>query len=164
MIFLLILVHLACPHTGPVLSGRCRGLPLCCAERRTMTALRFIISFFILSQQGLFYKKITFSTHFFRLLIVSLFLFSIILHWFYIKAVNDCSRSVRSGCFYRKSVPNGPSFPVRQGGFPLYRGMWLLTLPVPPWLPARYLPRTGTLRCRCILPHGFQHNAFQNPS
>ena len=53
---------------------------LCCAERRTMTALRFIISFFILSQQGLFYKKITFSTHFFRLLIVSLFLFSIILH------------------------------------------------------------------------------------
>ena len=40
------------------------GLPLCCAERRTMTALESIISFFILSQQGLFYKKITFSTHF----------------------------------------------------------------------------------------------------
>ena len=64
MIFLLILVHLPCPHTGPAWSGRCCGLPLCCAERRTMTALGSIISFFILSQQGLFYKKITFSTHF----------------------------------------------------------------------------------------------------
>jgi len=36
MIFLLILVHLPCPHTGPAWSGRCCGLPLCCAERRTM--------------------------------------------------------------------------------------------------------------------------------
>ena len=110
MIFLLILVHLPCPHTGPALSGRCRGQPLCCAERRTMTALRFIISFFILSQQGLFYKKITFSTHFFRLLIVSLLLFSIILHWFYIKTVNDCSRSVRSGCFLQEGRTEWPKF------------------------------------------------------
>ena len=61
-------------------------------------------------------------------------------------------------------MPNGPSFPARQGGFPYHEGTQLLTLPVPPWPPARYLPRTGTLRCRCILPHGFQHNAVQNLS
>ena len=157
MIFLLILVHLPCPHTGPALPGRCRGQPLCCAERRTMTALRFIISFFIPSQQGLFYKKITFSTHFFRLLIVSLFLFSIILHWFYIKDVNDCSRSIHrsrslqdehaewpefSGLSRRFSVSQGNAAPYsasssmasrtvsaenRNAPLPLYTSTWLPT-------------------------------------
>ena len=110
MIFLLILVHLPCPHTGPALRGRCRGQPLCCTERCTMTTLGFIISFFIPSQQGLFYKKITFSTHFFRLLIFSLFLFSIILHWFYIKAVNDCSRSIHRSCFLQDEHAEWPEF------------------------------------------------------
>ena len=61
-------------------------------------------------------------------------------------------------------MPIGPNFPARQGGFPYHEGTQLLTLPVLPWPPARYLPRTGTLRCRCILPHGFQHNAVQNLS
>ena len=122
MIFLLILVHLPCPHTGPALSGRCRGLPLCCAKRRTKTALRFIISFFILSQQGLFYKKITFSTHFFRLLIVLLFLFSIILHWFYIKTVDNYSRSVRSGCLLQEEHTEWPEFSGPARRFSVLRG------------------------------------------
>ena len=122
MIFLLILVHLPCPHTGPALSGRCRGQPLCCTERCTMTALEFIISFFIPSQQGLFYKKITFSTHFFRLLIVSLFLFSIILHLFYIKAVNGYSRSIHRSCFLQDEHAQWPEFSGLSRRFPALQG------------------------------------------